>query len=348
MKFYRPPAFQLYGFIISMPVIDYVLHVIMFGDRLYSEWQLWAFSFPLLFLLGMGSWYLHYQYDHYIRARFPELRETSRRVAYKLLVNLLVMTPSIFVILFLYDQLHLFGYDINAEDIKWALVQGLCVNLVFETLWEVVYILEKYKESLSEKEQMEQMSIQQEFDNLKSQVNPHFLFNCFNTLASLISEDKQQAESFLNELSKVYRYLLRTNEWGLATLETEMKFIDSYCRLLKTRHGDGLQFNFEIDRRYNAYQLPSLSLQLVVENAVKHNIVSKQQPLLIEIFTTSGHKLVVNNNLQRKKQQESSTKIGLQNIRAKYKLLRQEGFQVMEGEKHFMVVMPLLYTAQPE
>jgi LytS/YehU family sensor histidine kinase len=170
------------------------------------------------------------------------------------------------------------------------------------------------------------------------------LFNCFNTLSSLISEDKKQAEVFLDELSKVYRYLLRSNEDGMATLESEIKFIESYYQLLKTRHGAALQMHVEIDKKYYPYQLPSLSLQLLVENAVKHNVVSKQQPLMIEVFTTSGKQLVVNNNLQLKQQKEKSTRIGLNNIRSKYKLLRQEGFQIVEGEKNFMVVLPLVWN----
>jgi LytS/YehU family sensor histidine kinase len=211
-------------------------------------------------------------------------------------------------------------------------------------LWEVLYVLEKYKESLTEKEMAEQTHTSHEFELLKSQVNPHFLFNCFNTLSSLIQEDKEEAEHFLDELSKVYRYLLKNNEDSMSTLEKEIAFIGSYFRLLKTRYGDALQLNIDIDKRYYKYQVPSLSLQLLVENAVKHNIVSRQQPLMIEIFTTAGNKLVVNNNLQKKQLNRKSTQIGLNNIRLKYKLMGQQGFQVVEGKNNFMVVLPLMWN----
>jgi len=127
-------------------------------------------------------------------------------------------------------------------------------------------------------------------------------------------------------------------------VEKEIKFIQSYYELLRTRYGEGLQLSIEIDRRYYPYQLPSLSLQLLVENAVKHNIVSRQQPLVMEIFTTAGNKLVVNNNLQRKTTNKPSTRIGLSNIRAKYKLMKCEGFQVVEGENNYMVVLPLIWN----
>ena len=200
------------------------------------------------------------------------------------------------------------------------------------------------KESVEEKEMLQQLSMEQEFDTLKSQVNPHFLFNCFNTLSSLISEDKQKAETFLNELSKVYRYLLRNNEDGLSTVGNEVKFIQSYYRLLQTRHGDAVQINMEIDKRYEPYLLPPLSLQLLVENVVKHNVLSKNKPLEIDIFTTAGNKLVVNNNLQRRTIKAPSNKVGLENIKAKYNLLKQPGFQVMEDEKNFTVVLPLIWN----
>jgi len=170
------------------------------------------------------------------------------------------------------------------------------------------------------------------------------LFNCFNTLSSLISEDRCQAEFFLNELSKVYRYLLRNNEDSLTTLETEIQFIESYYQLLKTRHGEAVQLQVEIDKKYRQYLLPSLSLQMLVENAVKHNTVSKSRPLTIDIFTTTGNKLVITNNLQARTVKAPSNKIGLENIRTKYSLLNYPGFQVLEDVKTFSVVLPLIWS----
>ncbi len=344
MMFKNPPKFQWVGFMISMPFISWILNSIMFGANWYSNWKLLLFSMPLVFMLGMGSWFLHFQYDNMVRKKFPAINQTSKRVKYIVFVFVFVMSPSVIAIFLLYDSLALFGYNLSMEHLKKGLLVGLVVNIVFETLWEVVYIIQKYKENIEENELLKQMSINQEFENMKSQVNPHFLFNCFNTLSSLITEDKKEAEKFLNELSKVYRYLLRTNEEGMATLENELKFIESYFKLLKTRHGDALQLHVEPDRKYHSYLVPSLSLQLLVENAVKHNVVSRQNPLTIEIFTTTANQLVVNNNLQPKMRAEVSTGIGLKNIRMKYKLLGVEGFQVMKGQKNFMVVIPLIWN----
>jgi len=254
-----------------------------------------------------------------------------------------IMIPSVLIILFVYDRFHILGYRLQEMDLVKALLVGVSVNLIFETLFEADYVLSKYKESKTEKETLQLLSEQDEFDTLKNQVNPHFLFNCFNTLSSLISVDKQKAEQFLDELSKVYRYLLRNNVESVSTVENEIKFIRSYFQLLQTRHGEAIQLHVEIERQYAGYLLPSLTLQLLVENVVKHNALSKNKPLVIDIFTTAGNKLVVNNNLQRRTVKAPSNKVGLENIRSKYELLKQPGFQVMEDEKNFTVVLPLIW-----
>jgi sensor histidine kinase YesM len=315
----------------------------MYGQRMFNEWQPWLYGFILIYAIGYASWRLHFQYDYFLQTKFPGIEHTKRRVSRKLLINIIIMSPSVLVILFVFNYFHIAGYSVKDGDISSMLLVGLSTNIIFETLYEVVYIIDKYKETILEREMLEQMNLQQEFDNLKEKVNPHFLFNCFNTLSSLITEDKEMAEKFLDELSKVYRYLLRNNEDGMSTLESEMKFIKSYFELISTRYGEGVQMNMQIDKKYYPYLVPSLSLQLLVENAVKHNVVSRQQPLAIEIFTTEGKQLVVNNNLNKKVQKEKSTRIGLHNIESKYKLMNQEGFQVVNGAKNFMVVLPMIW-----
>jgi len=173
-------------------------------------------------------------------------------------------------------------------------------------------------------------------------VNPHFLFNSLNSLSSLINEDPEKAEKFLDEMSKVYRYLLRTNEEGLTTLESEMQFIQSYFHMLKTRYGEGLDMETNIDDHYMNYQIPPLTLQMLVENAVKHNMIMKNNPLKILIMTTNSGKLIVSNNLQRKDRMVSSNRVGLTNIVNKYRLMKKEEISVRDDGKEFAVVVPLI------
>ncbi|MEI9913164.1 MAG: histidine kinase [Bacteroidota bacterium] len=343
MRIEKATKIEWYSFIATMPLIAVGLNYILYEDRLFHDYRVWLVSFPVLCTVGVLTWYFHVIYSHHAQRKYPELSQSTQRIIIKCMVNIFVMTPAVMIAFFVYDKLHILGYQLKTDHLLKGLLVGFAVNLVFSTLWEALYIMDKHRESIAEKELLSQMSLQQEFDVLKSQVNPHFLFNCFNTLSSLINEDAKRAEVFLDELSKVYRYLLRNNEAGLSTLENELKFIESYFRLLKTRHGDAVQFQVESDKRYNHYLLPSLSLQLLVENAVKHNVLSKNKPLVIDIFTTAGNKLIINNNLQRRTKKGPSNKIGLDNIKMKYSLLRQNGFHVMEDGRNFTVVLPLIW-----
>lgn len=343
MRFPRPPRYQYVGFWLSMPFIALALTYIMYDDRIFSEWKVWLASYPVIYGIGYLSWRAHYVYDDYLRRKMPSLKQTKERLFYKALVNLLVMTPSVLMILVTFHLFRIQGYQIQENDLKYGYLVGLAVNIVFESLWEVIYIIERVKETVAEKERIEQMQLQQEFNILKQKVNPHFLFNSFNTLSSLITEDKQQAEKFLDELSKVYRYLLRNNESGMSTVDEESKFILSYAKLLQTRYADGFKLDLKIDPAFKEKELPSLTLQLLVENAVKHNIVSKLQPVQVDIRSTADGYLTVENNLRKKSRSSvDSTGIGLSNIREKYKLLQREDFRIEETEDRFKVIIPLL------
>jgi sensor histidine kinase YesM len=344
MKFARPKRFYVWCFWIPMPLITVAWVYILYGDRMWTDWKVWAVTTPIIYFLGYGSWFAHVQYNEFVDRKFPLLEHTWKRNIYKIGVNLFVMTPSVLLILYVFQYFHILGYSIGENDIQYAYILGLSVNLVFETLYEAVFIINKHKENSVEKELLEKMQLQQEFDILKQRVNPHFLFNCFNTLSSLISEDRQTADRFLDELSKVYRYLLRNNENDLSSVEDEIRFIQSYSRLLKTRHDESLRFSIRVDPGYHHYLLPSLSLQLLVENVVKHNVMSRYEPVTIEVFTTGGGYLVVENNLAKKKSRVDSTGLGLLTIREKYRLLNRNDVTIVEEtDNKFSVSLPLIH-----
>ncbi|ULQ53167.1 sensor histidine kinase [Flavihumibacter fluvii] len=343
---YTPTKLQRYAFYSAVPVVDILINYILFDDRLFREIKIWIISVPLVFFLGWVTWRTQTLSGNFIRFKLPQLKQTFRRISILSVCSIPVMAFSLYLVFYLYANFRILEYRFNNEDILLGVGFLSGISIIFETLFEADFILNKYKESVQERKQMEHLSMLTEFEILKNQVNPHFLFNCFNTLSSLIGEDKRRAEQFLDELSKVYRYLLRNNEDGLSTLENEIKFIQSYFLLLKTRYGESVQMNTDIDKKYSGYLLPSLSLQLLVENAVKHNILSKTNPLLIDILTTAGNQLVVNNNMQRRAVKAPGNKIGLENIRAKYQLLNREGFQVMEDEHNYTVVLPLIWNNQ--
>lgn len=338
----RPSRFEQMSFITMMPILGVVLNYLLFDERAFTDVQVWLFSYPILLLQGRGSWYLHILVMHRLRTAFPLMKQTGKRLTILAASHIALVSLTFLTVFLVYDAFHFLGYVLNKESLQIALYLGLALTLIATSMWEAEYTFRQWKNSIADKERIEQLTIEQEFETLKSQVNPHFLFNCFNTLSSLIAEDKKQAEVFLDELSKVYRYLLRNNEDGLSSLRTEIKFIESYYRLLQTRHGESVQLNIEVDKKYDQYVLPSLSLQLLVENAVKHNVLSKNQPLVIDILTTAGNQLVVTNNLQLRTVKAPSNKIGLENIRNKYQLLKQTGFQILKDKNTFTVALPLI------
>lgn len=344
MNLFKPTKTEWISFLVLMPVINLVTLYIMFGESIWDKFNVLLIAFCINCVIGTFTFFLNVFVMHRLQRSMPELKQTVKRVILIALAHIGI-TIGVFSIVFnLYDAASLFGFRKDIQQLNLSVCVVIAMVLLSDTLWESEFIYKKYKDSIIEKEAMQQLSIQQEFDTLKSQVNPHFLFNCFNTLSSLISEDKAQADAFLNELSKVYRYLLRSNEDGLSMLQDELNFIKSYYKLLKTRHGDAILLQVEVDKKYYKYLLPSLSLQLLVENAVKHNIVSKSNPLLIDIFSTEGNRLAVNNNLQPKKIKMPSNKIGLANIRSKYELLKMNGYEVLQDSRNFTVVLPLIWN----
>ncbi|GAB3325607.1 hypothetical protein GCM10027299_23950 [Larkinella ripae] len=277
--------------------------------------------------------------------RFPNLGQTWQRVWRLLLVFILVTPLFILGTIFFYDTFHLFGYQHNPESTGHVLLINLAANLVSVGIDESVYSLNRWRENTLEKEQLKKVNLQSQYESLKSQVNPHFLFNSLNSLSSLIADEPDRAEEFVDEMSKVYRYLLQTNEGELTTLNTELTFIQSYFHLLKTRYGSGIQMDVNIADPYGDYLLPPLTLQMLVENAVKHNVIHANKPLLIEIKTTQVGRLVVRNNRQQKTGRVASNQVGLSNIAAKYRLLAQNDPVVTADSSYFTVALPLMAPA---
>ncbi|WP_266363693.1 histidine kinase [Tellurirhabdus rosea] len=196
-------------------------------------------------------------------------------------------------------------------------------------------------------QQLRQEKTEVQMRALQTQINPHFLFNSLNTLSSLIEESPNQASEFVDELSSVYRYLLRSNDTELTSLGVELSFIHSYFNLLKTRHGNSLRSEVSVPAEFEHTLLPPLTLQLLVENAVKHNIALPDQPLLIRIRIAEAGKLVVENTLQRKMLRVESNGVGLSNIASKYRLLGSALPMFEERDGWFRVTLPLLGVSRP-
>jgi sensor histidine kinase YesM len=329
--------------IILLPLLAVLLNFVIFGTQYFSS--LGNFLIPTGVTLSVIA--LVYvccgMVAISLRNRFPKYSQTLRRITIGLGIYIALTIAALSILFWGYDYIGFMGYQINLTKYGITLIAGVFSNILATSLNEGAAFFERWREVVDEAEQLKKENLQSQLEGLKGQVNPHFLFNSLNSLSSLISDDPEKAEKFLDEMSKVYRYLLRTNEDGLTTLQAEMDFINSYFHLLKTRYGDGLEMKATIEDRFLSYLIPPLTLQMLVENAVKHNMILKDKPLQILLLTTNSGKLIVSNNLQRKDRMVSSNKVGLTNIVKKYRLMKQEEISVRDDGKEFAVVVPLIH-----
>lgn len=196
-------------------------------------------------------------------------------------------------------------------------------------------------ELLLHAEKQEKQQIISRFETLKNQVNPHFLFNSLNTLSNLIHEDRHLAEDFLTKLTRVYRYVLELKDEITVPLDRELSFVKHYIFLQQIRFDNALQVYWEVPEEKRMLHLPPMTLQLLVENAVKHNVVSKSQPLRVELLVEENH-FVVKNNFQPRNEQITSTKIGLANLSARYELLGAEAPEFKQEGNYFLARVPLI------
>lgn len=180
-----------------------------------------------------------------------------------------------------------------------------------------------------------------QFESLKNQLDPHFLFNSLNVLSSLIDENPDQAQRFTASMSKIYRYVLEQKDKELVTVEEEIDFAKVYCDLLKTRFEDSVSFEFNVDEQdFKSYVVP-LSLQLLLENCIKHNFATSGKPLHIKIYSENGN-LLIENNLQQREQVKESAGIGLSNIVQRYSLLTKQNVFIEKSSTFFKVKIPIL------
>lgn len=220
-------------------------------------------------------------------------------------------------------------------------INSFLISMVVALLFYAGYYYKFYKEKQVKEQKIIAGSASARFDALKNQLDPHFLFNSLNVLTSLIEEDPDQAQKFTTSLSKVYRYVLEQKNKDLVTVDEELNFARTYVRLLKMRFEDSIVFDIPENCSMPEAKIVPLSLQLLLENAVKHNVVTTSKPLHIKVFEKGGM-LVVSNNLQEKQVVKKSSGVGLQNIRERYGILTDREVKIGKTASEFSVSLPML------
>jgi two-component system, LytTR family, sensor kinase len=272
----------------------------------------------------------------------PEVNKIRYKVLFFVTGSILATTITVAIVLVMGMLVHPFSLKENYTPLKLNLTYCWLVNLLYHLINTIIFYFKEYKLTSLEAEQLKNISTQAELQLIKSQINPHFLFNNLNVLSALIMKDNNEANRFIEEFSKVYRYILSNHDKELVELRTEVDFIKPYIFLLEKRFAEGLVIKINIADHYkNQYIIPA-SLQMLIENAIKHNVVSRNKPLLIDVHSNGNNTIVVSNNLQSKQTAENSTGIGLQNIIKRYQLVSNKKVTIDRDGKNFTVTLPLV------
>ena len=324
-------------------IVSLFIFLIDGGEKTFERYSVtFLISGMYTFFIGLGNGFL----NDYLDSKFSWTEETRKRTI-AAIVGTLVMNIALvyfcnylnFIVIQGKNPEKFFNGEMNF--INWFFIN---FAIMISAIGHARGFMAAWKNS-TKKEIVEQKLIAKsanaQFESLKNQLDPHFLFNSLNVLDSLIEENPVQAQRFTNSMSKIYRYVLEQKDKELVSVEEEIDFAKTYCELLKTRFEDAVTFDFNISEEDKKGFVVPLSLQLLLENSIKHNFATSSKPLNIKIFTEKGN-LIIENNLQTRELPNTSTGVGLANIVSRYNLLTERNVFVEKSEAFFRVKLPIL------
>lgn len=290
----------------------------------------------LFFLFTLLVWY----YNIRTLPVFSQKPDDNKFLIKRLMKGLFFALMLMFVLVC--AQQYLFSYSNFWPNVLMLEVKGILIYLAFFMFINFFYESYLNQQVGIELERAKSENLLAQFELLRQQVNPHFLFNSLNTLKYMVESNDKQAVNFILKLSDIYRFTLESRKMDLIRLSEELKILDSYMYLLKARFEDGIDLSININRTNLSTLIPPFTLQLLIENCIKHNIVSLDHPLHISLYS-EDHFIVVENKLQPKKVAEVSTGLGLQNINNRYIQFLQKKIEVIPNDTFFTVKLPVIY-----
>ncbi|TVZ59188.1 LytS/YehU family sensor histidine kinase [Flavobacteriaceae bacterium MAR_2010_105] len=307
-----------------------------FGDFLEEVLLYQVYSF----VLGYSNMY----FFDYMERRHWNKGDSIKRIILGILGSTVLTLIGLFVLRFMTYVFYLgttWEYFISHETLE-SYQFGLWITLSIVITFHIIYFYNKYQKNKIKEQKVIAGTASAKFDALKNQLDPHFLFNSLNVLTSLIEENPESAQKFTTSLSKVYRYVLEQKNKDLVTVDEELDFARTYMSLLKMRFEDSIIFEIPDKATNPESKVVPLSLQLLLENAVKHNMVTTSKPLHIKIYEDNRGNLVIENNLQPKQIVKKSSGVGLENIKQRYQLLTNKKVYINEEAGQFSVAVPML------
>lgn len=339
--------FSFWHVLLSSGVLALVI-LVLFFNNVYHNPRSFFLGFIWSFAICITQWAGPVLIIGVLNKRMPWiLRPVSRTfVQFFLILAWSVSAYLIVQMLMMYlvqGRMPAESWKYASESIVYTFLIALFISLVFTTIG----FFKSWRQSVLNEAAMKEEMMSYKYDSLRSQINPHFLFNSFNVLSDLVYEDQDQAVAFIRQLGDLFRYVLDSRDKELVSLKEELAFMQSYAFLLKTRFGDKLKLEVQADMDVDAYIVP-MTLQLLVENAVKHNEVSEKFPLQISI-RQAGQLVEVENNLKPKPTGNDSKQTGLKNIAQQYAFFTDKKVEVMKEEFSFLVRVPLIrMVTRPE
>ncbi|MCC9136578.1 sensor histidine kinase [Pontibacter silvestris] len=297
------------------------------------------FSYSIFVLIWKGNTSVLVPF---LAKRYPWLENPGKRFVISIMAT--VLLTVVIVVFVNVAFLSYKGYTLQEFiRLNWlsVLAPPITITFIISLCFHSLHFLQSWRQTAINAEQLEKASIASQYESLKAQVNPHFLFNSLNVLTSLVETDQKQAVKFIRKLSEVYRYVLDSRQKEVVPLLEELHFLNSYIYLQKIRHAEALQVQNDIPLEPNLMIVP-LALQMLLENAIKHNIALEEEPLRVHLYLDDDY-LVVQNNLQEKRIREESTGVGLPNIQSRYTYLTSKKMQIQATAQDFVVKLPLLY-----
>ncbi len=331
-----PKRYQVHLVILSMCVTGY------FGRAIYFDKMTGQLNLILLvvsIVVGLGTWEFFRFINRILSKRYPIQEALIPRVIVQIGIG------TLFVYILRGLGIYLVG-DYFPLEFNWAFRAAIFViDFFFSACLNAFFFIREYigvwKQSIAKNQRLEKEKAQVQFDNLKNQLNPHFLFNALSSLDSLIKTDPELASRFLQNMSRVYRYVLKHKDKDLVSLNEELEFIREYLFLMETRFGEAFEFRCEVPEDKKEKGIVPVTLQILLENALKHNVINTQKPLKV-CLRLEGDFLVMSNNLQKKRRVDGSNGLGLENLKKLYHYLVYKEVSWEEDEGEFRIRIPLI------
>jgi LytS/YehU family sensor histidine kinase len=330
---------------IGIPLLSVLYTTAVNLPAVVEENRLWWKQYLTDFIFVFICWSISREIIRVARRWFPGVPGTRKRVAFLFISTVLVSLAEGFLIVAFLNYTRYYKVNFSLFDFFYTSGLILVFTLMIIAIYESFYSISAWNHMRLEAETLKRQNLQSQLESLKDQIKPHFLFNSLSTLIGLIDEDKERSKKFVEELAFVYRYLLQSSDRNLIPLSEELDFIKAYYYLLKTRFEDRLLLDIYVGNGAAQQLIPPLTLQILLENAAKHNVISSDNPLRVVIQMTGEHELEVVNNLQRKTPAAPSTRTGLAHLAAKYTFLQLSEPQIFETADQFKVRVALIPNA---